>query len=106
MECKIIDIHAHFFPDELAQRAVDNLGNYYGLEMHCNGTFSDLKARAEKAGISRLVVHSTALKANQVEVINTNTAAHTTETIAGFGTLHQDYEGDFERKYSVSKHWG
>ena len=64
MECKIIDVHAHFFPDELAQRAVDNLGIYYGLKMHCNGKFDDLAARAEKAGITKLVVHSTALKAS------------------------------------------
>ena len=106
MDCKIIDVHAHFFPDELAQRAVDNLGNYYGLEMHCNGTFSDLKARAEKAGIYKLIVHSTALKANQVEVINSNTAAHTTENIAGFGTLHQDYEGDFEKEIKRIKSLG
>ena len=63
---KIIDMHAHFFPDELAQRAVDNLGNYYGLEMHCNGKFDDLIKRAEKAGITKHVVQSTALTASQV----------------------------------------
>lgn len=95
---KVIDMHAHFFPDALADRAVANLGDYYKLKMHCNGTFSDLSSRAEKAGITKLVVHSTALKASQVEVINDSTASHMSENIAGFGTLHQDYEGDFEKE--------
>ena len=106
MKHKIIDMHAHFFPDELAQRAVDNLGNYYGLEMHCNGKFDDLIDRAKKAGITKLVVHSTALKASQVEVINSNTAAHTSKNVAGFGTLHQDYEGDCEKEIKRIKELG
>ncbi len=93
---KIIDMHAHFFPEALAPRAVANLGDYYHLEMHCKGTIDDLMDRAEEAGITKLVIHSTALKPSQVEVINDNTAAHTMDGIAGFGTLHQDYEGDFE----------
>ena len=95
---KVIDMHAHFFPDALAKRAVANLGDYYHLKMHCNGTFSDLSQRAEKAGITKLVVHSTALKASQVEIINDSTASHISDNVAGFGTLHQDYEGDFEKE--------
>ncbi len=95
---KVIDMHAHFFPDELAQRAVENLGNYYHLKMHCNGTYDDMMQRAQQSGVTKLVIHSTALKPNQVEVINTNTAAHTRDNVAGFGTLHQDYEGDFEKE--------
>ena len=41
-----------------------------------------------------------------MEVINSNTAAHTTENIAGFGTLHQDYEGDFEKEIKRIKELG
>lgn len=103
---KIIDMHAHFFPDAHAKRAVANLGEYYNLEMHCDGTFSDLSQRAEKAGIEKLVVHSTALKASQVEVINDSTALRISENIAGFGTLHQNYEGDFEKEIRRIKSLG
>ncbi len=106
MNFKIIDMHAHFFPDALAKRAVDNLGDYYGLKMHCNGTYADLTARAKEAGITKLVIHSTALKANQVETINENTASHTAKNVAGFGTLHQDYEGDYEKEIKRIKSLG
>ena len=106
MDYKVIDIHAHFFPDELASRAVENIGSYYGLRMHCNGTISDLTQRTKEAGIDKVVIHSTALKANQVEIINDNTAAHTSENVAGFGTLHQDYEGDFEKEIKRIKSLG
>jgi predicted TIM-barrel fold metal-dependent hydrolase len=103
---KVIDMHAHFFPDALAKRAVDNLGNYYHVKMHCDGTYNDLTKRAEEAGITKLVIHSTALKPSQVEVINDNTASHTKENISGFGTLHQDYEGDFEKEIKRIKSLG
>lgn len=103
---KVIDMHAHFFPDTLAQRAVDNLGDYYNLEMHCTGTYDDLIARAKRHNITKLVIHSTALKPGQVEVINDNTASHTRENIAGFGTLHQSYEGDFEKEIKRIKALG
>lgn len=106
MDYKVIDMHAHFFPDELAQKAVDNLGNYYNLEMHCNGTYSDLTARAEKAGITKLVIHATALKPGHVEHVNDNTASHITDTIAGFGSIHRDYEGDFEKEIKRIKAMG
>lgn len=96
MSYKIIDMHAHFFPDALAERAVDNLGKYYGYVMHGKGTFSDLMKSAGDAGVGKLVIHSSALKPSQVEVINDSTASHISENVAGFGTLHPSYEGDFE----------
>ena len=37
MNFKITDVHAHFFPDALAERAVDNLGKYYSYTMHGKG---------------------------------------------------------------------
>lgn len=103
---KIIDMHAHFFPDELAKKAVDNLGNYYDYEMHGNGTFDDLLASAESAGIEKLVIHSTALKGSQVENVNNSTASHISGNVAGFGSLHQDYEGDFEKEVKRIKALG
>ena len=34
---KVIDVHAHVFPDAVAQKAVDNLRTYYSYTMHGNG---------------------------------------------------------------------
>ena len=106
MKYRIIDMHAHFFPDELAKRAVENLGSYYNYEMHGNGTFDDLVSSAESAGVEKLVIHSTALKASQVENVNNSTAAHISDNVAGFGSLHQDYEGDFEKEVKRIKSLG
>lgn len=106
MNFKITDVHAHFFPDALAERAVDNLGKYYSYTMHGKGTFADLMKSADDAGIARLVIHSTALKPTQVEVINDSTASHISENVAGFGTLHQDYEGNFEKEIKRIKSLG
>ena len=94
---KVIDVHTHIWPDKLAQRAVDHVGNYYSYEMHGKGTISDLKISAEKAGVEKFVIHSSALKASQVEDVNTATASHLSEMVAGFGTLHPDYK-DFEKE--------
>lgn len=106
MKTGIIDVHTHFFPDAIAKRAVDNLGNYYSYKMHGNGTFDDLLHSAQEAGVSKLVVHSTALKPEQVEVINNSTASRISENVAGFGTLHRDYTGGFEKEVKRIKSLG
>ena len=33
MSRKIIDVHVHVFPDNVAQRATDNIGKYYNIKM-------------------------------------------------------------------------
>lgn len=93
----VIDVHTHIWPEKLAERAVDHVGNYYSYEMHGKGTLADLKESAAMAGVERFVIHSSALKASQVEDVNTNAANHITDKIAGFGTLHPEYQ-DFEKE--------
>jgi len=93
----VIDIHTHIWPEKLAKRAVENVGNYYSYEMHGKGTLDDLKQSAQEAGVERFVIHSSALKAFQVEDVNTNAANHITDKIAGFGTLHPEYQ-NFEKE--------
>lgn len=89
---KVIDVHAHVFPKQVAQKAVDHLSTYYSYKMHGNGTFEDLLNSAKDAGVEKLVVHSTATKAAQVEHINDFTSGFINENIVGFGSLHKDYE--------------
>ena len=93
----VIDVHTHIWPEKLAERAVDHVGNYYSYEMHGKGTLADLKESAAMAGVERFVIHSSALKASQVEDVNTNAANHITDKIAGFGTLHPEYQ-DLKKK--------
>ena len=97
MKYKIIDVHTHIWPEKLAPRAVENVGSYYNYQMNGKGTLDDLKKSASEAGVEKFVIHSSALKASQVETVNNDTASHITDDIAGFGTLHPEYT-DFENE--------
>lgn len=91
---KIIDSHAHIYPEAISQRAVENVGAFYQMNMKGSGTAENLIDMGKQAGITSFVVCSPALTANRVESINTfihNVCKDTPELI-GYGTLHADYE--------------
>lgn len=100
---KIIDIHAHIYPDAIAQKAADVIGDFYGIPMSENGSVSALLTASEKAGISLSVVHSAAVSANRVARINDfliSAAAAHPDKFLGFGTMHPDFEnisGELDR---------
>ncbi|NLM73287.1 MAG: amidohydrolase family protein [Clostridiaceae bacterium] len=101
---KIIDFHTHAFPESVAKKAVDNIGNHYSIPMSGKGTISDLLENAEKANITYLVVHSTATRPMQVRSINTWISEHSGGKLIGFGTLHPDMDGieeEFDRIISL-----
>lgn len=101
---KIIDFHAHAFPDAVAQKATANVGNYYSIRMSGTGRLEDLIKSARKAHVDYVVFHSTATRPSQVKNINTWVARHATGTLIGFGTLHPDMDGieeEFERIVSL-----
>ncbi len=92
---KIIDFHAHIYPDKIAQRATDAIGAFYDIEMDRVGSLSNLLKCSDNAGISHCVVHSVATSAQQVERINdfiTESVNAHSDRLFGFGTMHQDYE--------------
>lgn len=97
LQYKVIDVHTHIWPEKLAPRAVSHVGDYYSYEMHGKGTFADLKESTANAGVEYFVIHSSALKASQVEDVNTTAASYITDKIAGFGSLHPEYT-DFEKE--------
>ena len=47
---KVIDAHCHIYPEKIAAKAVEGIGNFYGLSMSENGTASDLLTRGGNAG--------------------------------------------------------
>lgn len=91
---KIIDFHAHAFPDAVAKKARDFLEDYYNLPMRGNGTLTDLLAASHNGGITRLVVCSTATTAKQVRSINNwlSQLQQQDNYLVALGTLHPDYE--------------
>lgn len=91
----IIDAHAHIFPDKIAQKATDNIGKFYDLNMDFDGTVSALLAAMDKAGISKAIVQSVATSPLQVVAINDFIAQQISDNpdrLIGFMTLHPDFE--------------
>lgn len=96
---KIIDFHAHIYPDKIAERATEAVGKFYDVGMDRVGSLGNLLKYSERAGVDMCVVHSVATSAQQVERINDFIAesvnAHS-DRLFGFGTMHQDYENKLE----------
>ena len=90
---KVFDIHSHIFPDAVAGKAVKNLGDYYKVQMHGEGTYEDFKKSIEEAQfIKRSLVFGTATTAHQVESVNTFISQFICEEIVAFGSIHPDYD--------------
>lgn len=87
------DTHTHVFHPKIAEKAINQLRGHYGIEPVGTGVLGDLLARADAAGIDRMVVHTAATDPSQV--IPANNWALDMERqstrITAFGTLHPDY---------------
>lgn len=100
MKRRIIDFHAHAFPEKVASKAVNHIGGHYTIQMSGKGLIDDLINSANEADIDYVVIHSTATKASQVEHVNDWIHTHAKGKLIGFGTLHPDMdnvEAEFER---------
>lgn len=94
---EIIDAHAHIYPEKIAAKATDTIGEFYDIKMEMPaGTPENLLEEGRRAGISRYVVHSVATTAHQVRSINEfikrECEAH--PEFIGYITLHQDLTED------------
>ena len=92
---KIIDAHAHIFPEKIAGKAVETTSKYYGITMSCRGTIEDLLEKGRIINVQKYLVHSTATKVEQVKAVNDfiADAKHNNSCFIGFGTLHPDMHG-------------
>ncbi len=90
---QIINAHAHIYPEKIAQKATDTIGEFYDIKMEMpRGTAERLIEDGSKAGIDKFVVHSVATTAHQVRSINEFIKREVAEypQFIGFMTLHQD----------------
>ena len=89
---EILDAHAHIYPDKIAEKASQAVGDFYGIPMEYKGTVDGLLEEGKKAGISRFLVHSVATTPYQVHSINTfiKSMLDAHKEFIGFITLHQD----------------
>lgn len=95
---KIIDFHAHIYPDKIAEKASQATGDFYNIKPACTGTAEELLSAGQKAGISHFVLLPVATKPEQVNSINhfILDEVKTHNEFYGFGTLHPDCENILE----------
>ena len=94
---KIIDIHAHIYPDDIAGKASNSVKQFYeGVgDRNMDGTEGMLLKRGRQAGISRFVILPVAIRPDRVQNINNfilQKAAENPDYIP-FGTVHAAMEG-------------
>lgn len=93
---KIFDIHAHIYPDAVAPRVVKALRDGYdGIEVKGDGRLKTLADSANRAGVTRMAVHSAATTLKQVDSVNRfvmDAVKQYPDRMLPFGTLHPEME--------------
>lgn len=94
----VIDVHAHIYPEKIADRAVNAVGDFYLVNMYGNGTAEHLLASQQHAPLTHFVVHSVATKPSSVASINNFIANECRKhpEFIGFMAMHQDLENPEE----------
>ena len=99
---RIIDAHAHIFPDKIALKASANIGRFYDIPMYTDAMASTLLREGATVGVERYLVCSSAVTPDQTVQINNfiseNCKAH--PEFVGLGALHPDFEdipGELDR---------
>ncbi len=88
----IIDIHTHFFPDDLAARAIPALSKKADSPAYTEGTLSSLKDSMIRCGVAKSVLLPIATKPSQTRPVNEWAVSVKDESIIPFGSLHPEYE--------------
>lgn len=93
---KIIDIHTHIYPDDIAQKATASVQQFYGIGSGTmDGTVKMLLEEGGNAGISQFVVLPVAIRPDRVSHINDFTLRQAAENpcFIPFGTVHAAMDG-------------
>lgn len=97
----IIDCHTHVFPQKIAQKAVESIGEFYQIPMSRTGSMEELYTEAKSLGVEKMLITSTATKTEQVVPINDflKKSQEEFEGYFAFGTLYplmSEYEIQLE----------
>ena len=95
MNYRIIDCHTHVYPEKIAAKAVESIGNFYDIPMELDGTIDTLLRISDEAGVSQCLIHGVAVDALHVRHINdfviAAVQAHP-DRLMGFASLHPDMQ--------------
>ncbi len=107
---KVFDIHTHTYPEQIAEKACVNLGNFYNFEVRGKGTYAHLESQAAENNVGGYLLFSVATNSHQVQKVNTSIAelsrlsrSHGFCSV-GFAGMHQDFEdfeGEINRSYEM-----
>lgn len=102
---KLIDAHAHIFPDKIAVKASDSIGQFYGIDMDSDASSTSLIEKEKEIGAERILVCSSALSGQQVESINDFIYEQCTRhpEFVGLAAMHKDYDNYEEELDRVCK---
>ncbi len=87
---RIIDIHTHAFPDDLAGQTVAKLCARAGITAALDGKLSSLLASMDRLGIEAAVVLTIATKPSQYESILSWCTAVASESLFPFASVHPE----------------
>lgn len=90
----VIDFHNHFYPDKIAEKAIEKLTDVANIVAYTDGTLKGLSDDLKNSGYDLGIVLPVATAPKQVEHINTNAAVIPSlyDNIISFGAMHPDYE--------------
>ena len=102
---KIIDIHAHVYPDPIAAKAAKSIRNYYHLGDDMDGTISKLLERGSAAGVYHYLILPVAVKPDHVRNINAfiRQQVQQHDCFTGFGTVHAGMENILEEVQRIEE---
>ena len=101
---EIIDAHTHLFPEKVVDRAMERLGEVYGVEPVRRPVLANLCAEMDESGVDRSVFAPVSTRPAQVPSINDFALELVDEPqIIPFGTLHPrhpEIDAEIERLIS------
>ena len=90
----VIDFHNHFYPDQIAKKAIDKLSTNANIVAYTDGTLQGLSDDLKNSGYDLGVVLPVATAPKQVEGINTRAIQVQEQypNLISFAAMHPDYE--------------
>lgn len=90
----VVDAHAHIYPEKIATRAVNAVGDFYTIPMYGDGTSEHVREAMQRSPITHFFLLGVATTAKSVQSVNNFLAAECQAhpEFIGFMAMHQDYE--------------
>ncbi len=93
----IVDFHTHIYPDKIASKGVQYVGDFYGFHLTTLGTDAHLRQCCKQAGVDKRVLLAVSIRPDQVDSINAWLRDRLDADTFGFAALHPFMEDPLSR---------